>query len=324
MNSIPDRLPALDSVKHIVLVLSGKGGVGKSSVTTQLALTLVAKYGYKVGVLDIDLTGPSAPRMFGLEGRQVHQSTAGWVPVYCQPAPSTSPAAVNGKQGSLAVMSLGFLLQQRGDAVVWRGPKKTAMIRQLLTDMVWGDLDYLLIDTPPGTSDEHISIAEALRNAANPEGAVLVTTPQDIATADVRKELSFCKKVGFEVLGVVENMSGYVCPHCSECSNIFSKGGGQKLAQQFSLPFLGSVPIDPNFVMLIESQKSNKIGEEAKGEGEGQIGGEKEVSLVDKYASTSSLYPIFSQIVENLVKQTDPTKPETNNLDSHISRVKIE
>lgn len=120
MNSIPDRLPALDSVKHIVLVLSGKGGVGKSSVTTQLALTLVSKYNYNVGVLDIDLTGPSAPRMFGLEGRQVHQSTAGWVPVYSKP-PS---ADGENKTGSLAVMSLGFLLQQRGDAVVWRGPKR--------------------------------------------------------------------------------------------------------------------------------------------------------------------------------------------------------
>lgn len=198
------ELPSLDSVKHIVLVLSGKGGVGKSSVTTQLALTLVAK-GYKVGVLDIDLTGPSAPRMFGLEGRQVHQSSAGWVPVYTDATKR------------LCVMSIGFLLQNRSDAVVWRGPKKTAMIRQFLSDVVWGDLDYLLIDTPPGTSDEHISVAETLKQAADPDGAVLVTTPQGVATADVRKELSFCRKVGFNVLGVVENMSGFVCPHCSVC-----------------------------------------------------------------------------------------------------------
>lgn len=317
MNSIPDTLPALDSVKHIVLVLSGKGGVGKSSVTTQLALTLVARHGLKVGVLDIDLTGPSAPRMFGLEGKQVHQSTAGWVPVYCQP-PSNN-------KGSLSVMSLGFLLQQRGDAVVWRGPKKTAMIRQLLTDMVWGDLDYLLIDTPPGTSDEHISIAEALRNAANPDGAVLVTTPQDIATADVRKELSFCKKVGFNVLGVIENMSGYVCPHCSECSNIFSKGGGQKLAQQFTLPFLGSVPIDPNFVMLIESQKSNKIA--AKNDDEEKTDDTKdqdaETSLIEQYASKSSLYPIFSTIVDNLITQIEDPADDTNTINNGISQVKL-
>ncbi|VVT43545.1 uncharacterized protein SAPINGB_P000034 [Magnusiomyces paraingens] len=291
MNSIPDQLPSLDSVKHIVLVLSGKGGVGKSSVTTQIALTLVAK-NYKVGVLDIDLTGPSAPRMFGLEGRQVHQSVAGWVPVYAQPPSSGS--------GSLAVMSLGFLLQQRGDAVVWRGPKKTAMIRQLLTDMVWGDLDYLLIDTPPGTSDEHISVAEALKNAANPDGAVLVTTPQGIATADVRKELSFCRKVGFNILGVVENMSGYVCPHCSDCSDIFSSGGGLKLAQQFNLPFLGSVPIDPQFVLMIESQKSNKIGNDNESSLD-----TNEPSLVQKYKDTSALYPIFSKIVDKLVEQIE-------------------
>lgn len=197
-----EEYPSLSSIKHILLILSGKGGVGKSSVTTQLALSLVAR-GYKVGVLDIDLTGPSAPRMFGLEGQQVHQSSAGWVPVYTD---STK---------RLCVMSIGFLLQGRGDAVVWRGPKKTAMIRQFLSDVVWGDLDYLLIDTPPGTSDEHISVAETLAGVSGVEGAVVVTTPQGVATADVRKELSFCQKVGFKVLGIVENMSGFVCPHCS-------------------------------------------------------------------------------------------------------------
>lgn len=308
MSAIPDELPSLDSVKHIVLVLSGKGGVGKSSVTTQLALTLVAKYKLRVGVLDIDLTGPSAPRMFGLEGRQVHQSAAGWVPVYAKPPAQNADGSPT---GSLAVMSLGFLLQQRGDAVVWRGPKKTAMIRQLLTDMVWGELDYLLIDTPPGTSDEHISIAEALKKAANPDGAVLVTTPQGVATADVRKELSFCRKVGFDVLGVVENMSGYVCPHCAEHHNIFSKGGGEKLAAQFSLPFLGSVPIDPQFVLMIEQQKSNKIQDGAADDHA------DDESLVEKYARSSALYPIFCKIVESLVTQVEKDAlPE-------ISRVSI-
>lgn len=274
----PTELPSLATVKHIILVLSGKGGVGKSSITTQLALTLVGK-GYKVGVLDIDLTGPSAPRMFGLEGRQVHQSSAGWVPVYTD---STQ---------RLCVMSIGFLLEKRGDAVVWRGPKKTAMIRQFLSDVVWGDLDYLLIDTPPGTSDEHISVAETLQQAANPDGAVLVTTPQGVATADVRKELSFCRKVGFNVLGVIENMSGYVCPHCAECTNIFSKGGGKALAEQFNLPFLGAVPIDPQFVLMIEKQE-----EKAK---------EEKLGLPENYKNNSSLYPIFDQVVDKLLQENN-------------------
>ncbi|KAI8076681.1 cytosolic Fe-S cluster assembly factor CFD1 [Gilbertella persicaria] len=191
----------LAGIKNIVLVLSGKGGVGKSSVTTQLALALVHQ-GKKVGVLDIDLTGPSIPRMLGLDGKQVHQASQGWVPVY----------ADENKQ--LSCMSIGFLLSNKNDSVVWRGPKKNAMIKQFLQDVYWGELDYLLIDTPPGTSDEHIGIVEYLRDF-NPDGAVIVTTPQGVAIADVRKELSFCKKVKLPILGVVENMSGFVCPHCA-------------------------------------------------------------------------------------------------------------
>ncbi|ODQ64440.1 P-loop containing nucleoside triphosphate hydrolase protein [Nadsonia fulvescens var. elongata DSM 6958] len=268
-------ISSLCNVKHILLILSGKGGVGKSSVTTQTALSLVSK-GFKVGVLDIDLTGPSLPRMFGLEGRQVHQSSAGWVPVYTD---STK---------QLCVMSLGFLLQDRGDAVVWRGPKKTAMVRQFIKDVVWGDLDYLLIDTPPGTSDEHISIAEELK-LARPDGAILVTTPQGVATADVRKELNFCHKVGFKVLGVVENMSGFVCPHCDECTNIFSTGGGEGLAAQFNVPFLGRVPIDPSFVLLIEQQQSS------------------EKNLVENYQS-SKLAKIFGDMIQQLLDENLPSR----------------
>ncbi|KAI8928147.1 P-loop containing nucleoside triphosphate hydrolase protein [Entophlyctis helioformis] len=186
---------------HIVLVLSGKGGVGKSTVTTELALTL-ADAGKRVGVLDIDLTGPSLPEMFGLAGRQVHQSSSGWLPVYTD------------ETKRLGVLSLGFLLPNKDDAVIWRGPKKTAMIKQFMNDVAWGEIDYLLIDTPPGTSDEHISIAEYLREYS-PDGAVIVTTPQAVSLADVRKELSFCRKVGIPILGLVENMSGFVCPHCA-------------------------------------------------------------------------------------------------------------
>ena len=156
-------------------------------------------------------------------------------------------------------MSLGFLLRERGDAVVWRGPKKTAMVRQFLSDVLWGEIDYLLIDTPPGTSDEHISLAETLLKTAYPgqvAGAVVVTTPQAVATADVKKELNFCKKTGIYVIGVVENMSGFVCPNCSECTDIFSRGGGEAMAIEFEVGFLGRIPIDPQFVMLLEAGRT--------------------------------------------------------------------
>ncbi|KNC87534.1 hypothetical protein SARC_00358 [Sphaeroforma arctica JP610] len=142
-------------------------------------------------------------------------------------------------------MSIGFLLNNPDDPIVWRGPKKTAMVKQFLTDVVWGELDYLLIDTPPGTSDEHISIVEHLR-VYKPEGCVVVTTPQDMSTADVRKELNFCKRAKLPVIGVVENMSGYCCPCCGEITNIFSSGGGSNMAKEFDVPFITRVPIDPS------------------------------------------------------------------------------
>lgn len=256
----------MDGVKHIWLVLSGKGGVGKSSTSMQIALSLYDQ-GYKVGVLDIDLTGPSIPRMFGVEHQKVHQGSDGWVPVYTD---STK---------RLAVMSLGFLLGDRGSSVVWRGPKKTAMIRQFLNDVMWGELDYLVIDTPPGTSDEHITVATELQSL-KPDGAVLVTTPQEVAAADVRKELSFCRKVNFNILGLIENMSGYVCPHCQECCNVFSKGGGQTLSKQFNIPFLGSIPLDPQLIQIVENQE-----------------------VLEKF-STTQLSHLFGDIVKKLVETT--------------------
>ncbi|KAI9829664.1 MAG: cytosolic Fe-S cluster assembly factor cfd1 [Sarea resinae] len=253
---------SLSGVQNIILILSGKGGVGKSSITTQLALSLSLQ-NHSVGILDLDLTGPSMPRLLGLEGATVTQTRAGWLPVTVHGA---DPAA---GRAELRCMSLGFLLRDRGDAVVWRGPKKTAMVRQFLADTAWGELEYLLIDTPPGTSDEHISLAESLltttttttttnnTNDGQPtppklRGAVIVTTPQAIATADVRKELNFCAKTRIPVLGVVENMSGFVCPSCAECTNVFSSGGGRVMAADFAVPFLGNVPIDPQFGLLVE------------------------------------------------------------------------
>ncbi len=287
--------------------------MGKSSVTTQLALALCLA-GHSVGILDIDLTGPSIPRMLAIEDAKVTQAPGGWLPV---PVHGGNAAA---GVGSLRAMSLGFLLPRRGDAVVWRGPKKTAMVRQFLSDVLWGETDYLLIDTPPGTSDEHISLAETLLKSATPAqlaGAVVVTTPQAVATADVRKELNFCAKTGIRVLGVVENMSGFVCPNCSECTDIFMSGGGKAMAQDFNVAFLGSVPVDPQFVLLVETgrrpryppgtsinghdvsaptdESTGRSGQEAEGR-EAEAG-----SLADKYRGCS-LYPIFQAITQSVVQ----------------------
>eukprot|EP00045_Choanoeca_perplexa_P002287 m.23781 g.23781 ORF g.23781 m.23781 type:complete len:274 (+) comp11429_c0_seq1:112-933(+) len=220
----------LKLVKHVILVLSGKGGVGKSTISTQIAIGLVAK-GHKVGLLDVDLCGPSIPTMLGLSSETIRENGQGWVPVYKY-------------DQKLAVISIGFLIGS-SDPVVWRGPKKTGMIQQFLTTVQWGELDYLVIDTPPGTSDEHLAVLDCLKEV-DVDGAVLVTTPQGVALADVRREASFCKKAKLHVLGVVENMSGFACPHCAECTAMFSSGGGEKLAAEIEAPFLGRVPIDPS------------------------------------------------------------------------------
>lgn len=291
-------------------MLSGKGGVGKSSVTTQLALSL-SLAGHSVGVLDIDLTGPSIPRLFNIENSKVTQAPGGWIPVPVH--------AANPEQGigELRCMSLGFLLRERGDAVVWRGPKKTAMVRQFLTDVLWGEVDYLLIDTPPGTSDEHISLAETLLKNAFPgqvAGAVVVTTPQAVATADVRKELNFCTKTGIKVIGVVENMSGFVCPHCSECTNVFSSGGGQVMAQDFNVRFLGSVPIDPQFVMLVETGKRPvyPVGTSVNGQDMSTQAATEEPEvkdpgkLVEKYKDCS-LYLLFKSMTKEVIAVANGT-----------------
>ena len=316
----------LENIRRILLVLSGKGGVGKSSITTQLALTLSLQ-GNSVGVLDVDLTGPNIPRFFGIETSKVTQAPGGLVPVTVHEARTSSDFVQNGTDtenkstgknlsfGALFCISLGFILSSRSTAVIWRGPKKTAMVRQFLTSTLWPDLDYLLIDTPPGTSDEHISLLETLlkETAGKPEqlaGAVIVTTPQAISISDVKKELNFCAKTGIKVLGVVENMAGFVCPHCRECTNVFSKGGGEVMAREYKVPFLGSVPIDPAFVELIEEGKrpsypegtiigGQDVGANREHESEGEL-------LVEKYTSCS-LYPIFDKVVTQ-IKSSVETK----------------
>jgi len=305
---------SLENIEHIALVLSGKGGVGKSSVTTQLALSLSLQ-GHSVGVLDVDLTGPSIPRFFGIEDSKVTQAPGGWLPVPVHEARGQEQAhgqdgSTQQAMGKLSCMSLGFLLANRGDAVVWRGPKKTAMVRQFLSDVQWGSLDYLLIDTPPGTSDEHISLVETLLKNATPEqlaGAVIVTTPQAISVSDVKKEINFCRKTSVKILGVIENMAGFVCPNCSECTNIFHKGGGEAMAKEFSVPFLGSVPIDPMFIRLIEEGVRPTYPEGTIIEGQDMqkrsigtaSGSENDGLLVDKY-TVCSLWPIFSSITKQL------------------------
>ncbi|KZT36597.1 cytosolic Fe-S cluster assembling factor CFD1 [Sistotremastrum suecicum HHB10207 ss-3] len=271
----------LSDVKHIVLVLSGKGGVGKSSVAAQLALSLYdSSPTAKVGILDVDLTGPSIPRMLGLDGHGVHQSSTGWVPVYA-----------DGSDARLACMSVGFLLKHKGDSVVWRGPKKNAMIRQFLSDVRWGELDYLVVDTPPGTSDEHLSLIEHLAPIHSRISAVVVSTPQAVALLDVMKCLSFTKTVNVPVLGLVENMSGYVCPCCGEITNIFSTGGGEELARREEIPFLGSLPVDSELVTLLDAAESSETPDPES----------TSFGILHRYKKTRT-YPLFQEIVRKAME----------------------
>ncbi len=240
MAEVADKM---SSIRHKIMILSGKGGVGKSTFSAQLAWYLATVLNKQVGLLDIDICGPSQPRMMGVESEEVHQSGSGWSPVYAH--------------DNLGVMSIGFMLGSKNDAVIWRGPRKNALIKQFLTDVDWGTLDFLIVDAPPGTSDEHISITQYLKDS-KVDGAVILTTPQEVALLDVRKEISFCKKVDLPVLGVVENMSGFVCPCCSTKSDIFvgSSGGGAAMAAEFAVPFLGAIPLDPRLVQSCERGQS--------------------------------------------------------------------
>jgi Mrp family chromosome partitioning ATPase len=217
-------------IRHKILVLSGKGGVGKSTVAVNLAAALEAA-GFRTGLLDVDVHGPSVPRLVGLEGASLEFDEGG----------SLRPLGA----GGIKVVSLGFLLQGRGVPVIWRGPVKHTLISQLLGDVDWGDLDYLIIDAPPGTGDEPLSVCQLVGDA---DGAVVVTTPQELSVADVRRSIAFCRQMGMSVLGVIENMSGCVCPHCGERFDIFKEGGGIRLSLEELVPFLGAVPLDPAIV----------------------------------------------------------------------------
>nr|POE76041.1 cytosolic fe-s cluster assembly factor nbp35 [Quercus suber] len=264
------------NVKHKILVLSGKGGVGKSTFSAQLSFALAAM-NLQIGLLDIDICGPSIPKMLGLEGQEIHQSNLGWSPVYVD--------------DNLGVMSIGFMLPDPDEAVIWRGPRKNGLIKNFLKEVYWNELDFLVVDAPPGTSDEHISIVQCL-GATGIDGAIIVTTPQQVSLIDVRKEINFCKKVGVKVLGVVENMSGLCQPlmdfkfmrmtetgehidvservreylrekapelqNLIACSEVFdsSSGGAEKMCREMDVPFLGKVPLDPQLCKASEEGRS--------------------------------------------------------------------
>ena len=211
----------LKRIKHKILVMSGKGGVGKSTVAVHLAVGLAAR-GYKVGLIDVDLHGPSVPRMLGMkDGFQGGDPPR---PIVWSP--------------NLSVVSIEPLLPDKDRSIIWRGPVKIGVIRQFISDLVWDDLDYLIVDSPPGTGDEPLTVAQTIPGAQ----AVIVTTPQEVALADVRKSIDFCHQVNMPILGLVENFSGMVCPHCGQGIEFFKTGGGSNLAQVAELTLLGSIP----------------------------------------------------------------------------------
>lgn len=227
----------MSQVKHRILVLSGKGGVGKSTVACYMAVSL-ARTGKRVGLLDVDIHGPSIPKMLGLEGRSIDAVDNAMLPISFG--------------DNLKVMSMGFLLTHQEDAVIWRGPLKMSAIKQFLKDVEWGPLDYLIIDSPPGTGDEPLSVCQLIparqEDSVFLDGAVVVTTPQELALLDVKKSITFCRKLQMPVLGVIENMSGFVCPKCGEVTEIFKSGGGERMAAEMGVPFMGRIPIDPRIV----------------------------------------------------------------------------
>ena len=240
---IPIITSHLSGIQHKILILSGKGGVGKSTFTTMLARAFASDENTMVGIMDTDICGPSIPKMMGVEAETIHVSNAGWSPVWVA--------------DNLGVMSVQFMLPSQDDAVIWRGPKKNGLIKQFLKNVEWGDMDYLLVDTPPGTSDEHLSVNSFLKESGV-DGAVVVTTPQEVSLLDVRKEIDFCLKAGIKVLGIVENMSGFVCSNCQHRNQIFkaTTGGGKFVAQQTEIPYLGAVPLDPRIGMACDYGES--------------------------------------------------------------------
>lgn len=222
---------SLAKIKHKIFVLSGKGGVGKSSVSANLAAAL-SKKGYKTGLMDVDVHGPSIAHMLGLTE-------------ILELSPDQRMLMPKQVNGNLKVVSVQALMQDKDQAIIWRGPAKTGMIQQFVANVAWGELDFLIIDAPPGTGDEPLTVVQNIPEALG----VIVTTPQEVALADIRKSISFCKTVKLKTLGIVENMAGFKCPHCHEPIDLFSSGGGEKTAKSQGLTFLGSIPFDTDVVI---------------------------------------------------------------------------
>ena len=220
----------LSQIKHTFLVMSGKGGVGKSTIAVNLAVAL-ADRGYSVGLMDVDLHGPSTVKMLGLEGESVKMAGQHLMPIPYRE--------------KLQVVSMAALLEDPDMAVIWRGPLKIGAIKQFISDVLWGELDYLFIDSPPGTGDEPLTVAQVVPKARG----IIVTTPQEISLLDIRKSVTFCRQVKMPVVGILENMSGLVCPHCGERIDLFSSGGGERTALEMGVPFLGKIPIRPEIVV---------------------------------------------------------------------------
>ncbi len=226
----------MERIEHKVLVLSGKGGVGKSTIAANLAVSLCIA-GKRVGLMDVDIHGPSIPRLLKMDDSRVVMNDNTLIP----------PTVMqNDDGGFLKMMSIGLLIPDSDDALIWRGPMKMGVIKQFLKDVEWGELDYLIVDNPPGTGDEPLSVCQLIPDA---DGAVIVTTPQQLAVADVRKSINFCRKLKLPILGVIENMSGLRCPNCSEIVDVFKSGGGEELAHDLGIRFLGKIPLDPELVV---------------------------------------------------------------------------
>ena len=261
----------LSKIKHKILVMSGKGGVGKSTVATNVAMGL-AKKGYQVGLVDVDLHGPDICRMLDLKDK-----------LYADKKEKPKLLPPMKYDDNLKVISLEYLMENRDEAIIWRGPLKIQAIRQFIGDIDWGELDYLVIDAPPGTGDEPLSVAQTIKDVH----ALIVTTPQEIALADVRKSISFCRHVNISILGIVENMSGFICPHCSKPVDIFGTGGGKKVALEYTLRFLGTVPMDPQVV----------------------LGGDRGKPYLSSGAGTVAT-KAFDKVLDNVIKEL-PVKKES-------------
>jgi ATP-binding protein involved in chromosome partitioning len=251
---------SLKKIKNKYIVLSGKGGVGKTSTSVNLSMALANK-GFQVGIMDVDLHGPDVPRMLGLKGMLDLSKNNKLNPIRYS--------------DNLKVVSIESMIASKDDAIIWRGPLKYSAIRQFIGEVEWGELDFLIIDSPPGTGDEPLTVAQTILDAK----AIIVTTPQEVSLADVRKSISFCRTVKMDILGLIENMSGFSCPHCNKMVDLFGSGGGEKTAGTAGIPFLGRIPFDPNLVSC----------------------GDNGVSIQEKYADTT-VARAFIELAEKISK----------------------